>query len=101
MNIESSLQRNKALVIGGSMAGLLAARVLADFYEEVIVLERDDLAIEEQHRRGVPQGRHAHALLAGGQQVLERLFPGLTEDLVANGAPHGDVLGDTRLYFSG
>ena len=52
-------------------------------------------------RRGAPQGRHIHALLARGQQVLEELFPGLTAELVACGAPVGDVLGDARLLFGG
>jgi 2-polyprenyl-6-methoxyphenol hydroxylase-like FAD-dependent oxidoreductase len=91
----------RAVVLGGGMAGLLAARVLADRYPEVTVVDRDDLAVPDPERRGVPQGRHAHVLLARGQQVLEGLFPGLADDLVAGGAPHGDALADTRLYFSG
>jgi phytoene dehydrogenase-like protein len=54
-----------AVVLGASMAGLAAARVLADAYERVTVLERDPLPAGAAHRRGVPQSRHAHALLAG------------------------------------
>ena len=53
------------------------------------------------HRRGVPHGRHLHALAARGQQALEELFPGLTAELVAAGAPAGDLLADARLYLSG
>jgi 2-polyprenyl-6-methoxyphenol hydroxylase-like FAD-dependent oxidoreductase len=90
-----------AVVIGGSMAGLLAARVLAEAYARVTVVDRDDLAPSGAPRRGVPQGRHIHALLAGGQQALEELFPGLTRELAAHGAPVGDVLGDARLLFGG
>src|SRR5262245_29830618 len=66
-----------AIVIGGSMAGLLAARILADFYGEVVILERDACPDEVKARKGVPQGQHAHGLLAKGQQILEELFPGL------------------------
>jgi 2-polyprenyl-6-methoxyphenol hydroxylase-like FAD-dependent oxidoreductase len=93
--------RDQAIVLGGSIAGLLAARVLADAYRHVTVVDRDDLTPGSQPRRGAPQGRHIHALLAGGQQVLEQLFPGLTKELEAYGAPVGDVLGDARLLFGG
>jgi 2-polyprenyl-6-methoxyphenol hydroxylase-like FAD-dependent oxidoreductase len=78
-----------ALVIGGSMSGLLAARVLSDFYTEVVILERDSLPTSAEPRKGVPQGRHAHALLAKGREILEELFPGLTQHLVNLGAPQG------------
>ncbi|HEV8165255.1 MAG TPA: hypothetical protein VGR74_12550, partial [Actinomycetota bacterium] len=53
-----------AVVLGASMAGLLAARVLADAYAQVTVIDRDQLPQAGSHRRGVPQGRHLHALLA-------------------------------------
>ena len=92
---------NSAVVLGGSLAGLLAARVLADAYTQVTVIDRDELPEASVHRRGVPQGRHAHGLLARGQQGLEELFPGLTAELVSQGVPCGDMLGSTRLYFSG
>ena len=59
-----------AVVIGASMGGLLAARVLADAYEQVTVLERDALPDGAAPRKGVPQGRHAHALLTRGYQIL-------------------------------
>jgi len=76
-----------AVVLGASMGGLLAARVLADAYQRVTVLERDLLPETAEQRRGVPQGRHAHLLVPGGAQVLEELFPGLLDELVAGGAP--------------
>jgi 2-polyprenyl-6-methoxyphenol hydroxylase-like FAD-dependent oxidoreductase len=91
----------RAVVLGGSMAGLLAARVLADAYAEVVVVERDELPQAAAHRRGVPQSRHIHGLLAGGQQGLEELFHGLTAELVGLGAPAGDLLEDLRAYFGG
>jgi 2-polyprenyl-6-methoxyphenol hydroxylase-like FAD-dependent oxidoreductase len=90
-----------AVVLGASMAGLLAARVLADAYAQVTMIDRDQLPLIGTHRRGVPHGRHVHALLAAGQQALEELFPGLTAELVAHGAPAGDVLGNGRWYLSG
>ena len=79
-----------AVVLGASMAGLLAARVLTEFYETVTVVERDWLPDGPVNRRGVPQGRHAHGLLGRGSQILDELFPGFLDDLVAAGAPVHD-----------
>ena len=74
------------VVLGASLAGLLAARVLADAYRRVTVVERDPLPMTAEYRRGVPQGRHAHVLLAQGAQILDELFPRLLDDLAAGGA---------------
>ena len=74
-----------AVVIGGSMAGLLAASALADAYDRVTVLDRDALPDDLQGRRAVPQGRHAHALLPHGQVCLDALLPGLGAELLAGG----------------
>jgi 2-polyprenyl-6-methoxyphenol hydroxylase-like FAD-dependent oxidoreductase len=92
---------DRVVVLGASMAGLLAARVLADAYAQVTVVDRDPLPDGSAQRRGVPQGHHLHALLARGQQALEELFPGLTAALVAQGVPSGDMLANARLYLSG
>jgi len=92
---------DRAVVLGASMAGLVAARVLADAYAQVVVVDRDELPETAMHRRGVPHGRHAHALLARGQQALEELFPGLTAELIAQGVPAGDLLANGRWYVSG
>jgi flavin-dependent dehydrogenase len=92
---------DRVVVLGASMAGLLAARVLADAYAQVTVVDRDQLPEGSAQRRGVPQGYHLHALLARGQQALEELFPGLTAALVAQGVPAGDMLANARLYLSG
>jgi 2-polyprenyl-6-methoxyphenol hydroxylase-like FAD-dependent oxidoreductase len=76
----------QAVVVGAGMAGLIAARSLADFFERVIVLENDALPKEATHRPGTPQSRHLHGLLAGGLQALSRLFPGFEESLSQAGA---------------
>ncbi|TDN90803.1 FAD-dependent oxidoreductase [Microbacterium sp. BK668] len=77
----------RAVVLGGSVAGLLAARVLADNADEVIVLERDeDMSGGEDGRRGVPQRLQVHALLPGGRAQIERWFPGFGREAVEQGA---------------
>lgn len=76
----------QALVVGAGMGGLTTARVLADHFENVIVLERDSLPEQADARTGIPQGKHAHALLAGGQQILNSLFPGFEQELAQIGA---------------
>ncbi|MGH3686292.1 MAG: FAD-dependent oxidoreductase [Pseudonocardiaceae bacterium] len=75
-----------AIVVGGSMAGLLAARVLANHFEQVTLVERDALPDSAQTRKGVPQGHQLHALLPRGREIVERLFPGYGQELVAAGA---------------
>jgi 2-polyprenyl-6-methoxyphenol hydroxylase-like FAD-dependent oxidoreductase len=92
---------HRAVVLGASMAGLLAARALTDAYAQVVVVDRDHLPEAGAQRRGVPHGRHLHALLAAGQQALEELFPGLTAELVAHGVPVGDPLANGRWYLNG
>jgi 2-polyprenyl-6-methoxyphenol hydroxylase-like FAD-dependent oxidoreductase len=92
---------DRAVVLGGGMAGLLAARVLADSYAEVVVVDRDELNGVRGPRRGVPHGRHAHALLARGQNILEELFPRLQAELIGAGIPAGDLAGNIRWYFNG
>ncbi|MCO1597537.1 FAD-binding monooxygenase [Micromonospora sp. RHAY321] len=91
----------RAVVMGGSLAGLFAARVLADAYDEVVLVDRDELVGVEGPRRGCPQGRHINGLLARGQQAMEELYPGITEELFADGVPTGDLAGNVRWYFNG
>jgi 2-polyprenyl-6-methoxyphenol hydroxylase-like FAD-dependent oxidoreductase len=76
----------KAVVVGAGLAGLTAARALADYFEQVIILERDVLPANAAHRTGTPQSRHVHGLLPSGLDALNELFPGLTEDLDERGA---------------
>jgi 2-polyprenyl-6-methoxyphenol hydroxylase-like FAD-dependent oxidoreductase len=89
------------VVLGASLAGLLAARVLADAYGRVTVVERDPLPETAENRKGVPQGRHAHLLLPRGTQILDELFPRLLDDLAARGAPAIRDLGEIRFCPGG
>ena len=75
------------LVLGASMAGMLAARVLSEHFDRVTIIERDKLPLGPEFRPGTPQARHAHALLAQGQEIMEDLFPGLKDDFARIGAP--------------
>lgn len=75
-----------AIVIGGSMAGLLAARALSDHFATVTVVERDRLPSGPEPRKGVPHARHVHAFWAGGLHAAEQLLPGLRAELLAEGA---------------
>ena len=80
------------------MAGLLAAHVLSDHFETVTILERDEFPANVADRRGVPQGRHAHGLLAKGAERLAAFFPGIREDLAAEGAIALDM-GTSMLWY--
>src|SRR6185295_8626792 len=75
-----------AVVIGGSIGGMLAARVLADHFDRVTIVERDQLPEGSENRPGVPQARHLHFLFKRGLMVAEELFPGITADLTAQGS---------------
>jgi 2-polyprenyl-6-methoxyphenol hydroxylase-like FAD-dependent oxidoreductase len=76
-----------AVVVGAGMAGLLAARVLANHFERVTIVDRDRVPDGPRFRPGVPQSRHLHVLLSRGLECLERLFPGFEAALVAAGVP--------------
>lgn len=92
----------RAVVIGGSVAGLCAARVLSEHFDEVTVVERDALDDESAApRKGVPQGRHLHALLARGEQMLEGFFPGLVAGLEEDGATHVDFGSEVAWHHFG
>lgn len=99
-SIQSGSGKQHAVVIGASMAGLLAARALSDHFEQVTIIERDQLTDDTEPRRGVPQGRHAHALLAGGASVLGELFPDLFPALARDGAVPLSI-SDIRWYTFG
>jgi 2-polyprenyl-6-methoxyphenol hydroxylase-like FAD-dependent oxidoreductase len=91
--------RNRAVVLGASMGGLLAARILADFYQSVVVVERDRLPDDPVSRNGVPQDRHPHVLLGKAVEVIGSLFPGIFDQLVADGALRWDD-GDLSRFWS-
>lgn len=90
-----------AIVIGGSMAGLLSARVLSEQFEKVIVLERDPLPAGPEARKSAPQGRHIHALLETGVNILDGLFPGMLQELEREGADLIDMARDAAWLQSG
>jgi 2-polyprenyl-6-methoxyphenol hydroxylase-like FAD-dependent oxidoreductase len=83
---QSTFGRQHAIVIGGSMAGLLATRVLSDHFEQVTIIERDRLTAGADPRKGVPQGRHVHVLLARGAILMRKYFPDLFRNLAQEGA---------------
>ncbi len=79
-------QRTHAIVIGGSIAGMLAARILSDHFTRVTILDRDALPDSPEPRLGAPQTAHVHILLQRGLLILQQLFPSLAEALTQAGA---------------
>lgn len=95
---ELNFSGRHAVVLGGSLAGLLAARILAEHFEKVTILERDAYLETTEVRKGMPQANHVHGLLLRGRQVLEELFPGLQDEMIAAGAPLVDMANDVPWY---
>jgi len=87
-----------AVVLGGSLAGLLAARVLADHFDHVTLIERDVYTDNCETRRGVPQANHVHGLLVRGRQIIEELFPGVQDEMIAAGAPVVDMANEIAWF---
>ena len=87
---------NSTIVIGGSMAGMLAARVLSETFDRVTILERDVISGDLEGRPGVPQARHLHALLPRGRRILEHWFPGITSEFQTAGAEILDVANESH-----
>jgi 2-polyprenyl-6-methoxyphenol hydroxylase-like FAD-dependent oxidoreductase len=99
-----ALQREigkRAVVIGGSFAGKLAARVLSDFFAEVIIIEKDHKYENVATTKGVPQGAQGHVLLKSGEEILEELFPGIIQDLVQDGSKQSDFAEDLSWFHHG
>ncbi len=92
----SSPAPRHAVVIGGSIAGLLAAQALSGTFERVTIIERDRFPAGPAFRKGVPQARHVHVLLKRGQMILESLFPGIEAELTAAGVPQVDWIADSQ-----
>lgn len=91
----------RAVVLGASLAGLLAARVLSERFDEVVLLERDALPRDAAPRKGTPHAVQPHGLLAHGREVLEQLFPGFTEAMVARGGLLGDMTREVAFEAEG
>jgi 2-polyprenyl-6-methoxyphenol hydroxylase-like FAD-dependent oxidoreductase len=88
------------VVLGGSVAGLCSAGALASHFDEVLVLERDELPPDAEHRRGVPQSKHPHFLLNSGRRAINDLFPGFEDEVIAGGGLHLVASMDTA-YLEG
>ncbi|MFF4948657.1 NAD(P)/FAD-dependent oxidoreductase [Streptomyces chattanoogensis] len=89
-----------AVIIGGGMCGLLTARVLADFFHKVTIIERDPEGNRRAYRSGVPQARHPHVLLARSQQIVEELFPGIEGDFHGLNVPVFDFGLSSKMLFA-
>jgi 2-polyprenyl-6-methoxyphenol hydroxylase-like FAD-dependent oxidoreductase len=97
----SDKRHGHAVVIGASVAGLLAARVLSEHFERVTIIERDTLVADDEQRRGVPQGRHAHALLSRGERIMSELFPDFVYSLLRRGATQVSLGRELRWFHFG
>jgi 2-polyprenyl-6-methoxyphenol hydroxylase-like FAD-dependent oxidoreductase len=91
----------RVIVVGGSIAGLLAARAVSEFATDVSIVERDVPPAVAAPRKGVPQGRHVHGVLASGLDVLKDLFPDILVDLTSDGARVADTGDDVRWFNNG
>ena len=91
----------QAIVVGGSMAGLLTARVLSNHFAEVTILERDPVNDQPESRKGQPQTRHLHGLLGGGLEIFKHYFPDLLDSLAQSGSFIGDMGENMRWYTHG
>jgi hypothetical protein len=76
----------RAIVLGSGVAGLFATGAPSDHFDEVILIDRDDISDRPTARGGVPQGKHVHVLLPGGLNIAGNVFPGFNSDLEAAGA---------------
>jgi len=97
--MEDRTSRTHAVVIGASVAGLLAARALADCFERVTVLERETLPADPGPRKGVPQGNHIHLLLRSGADAIETLYPGFFKELADRGGVSVDFSTPEGAWF--
>jgi 2-polyprenyl-6-methoxyphenol hydroxylase-like FAD-dependent oxidoreductase len=91
----------RAVVLGGSVAGCYATSPLSEAYREVVIVDRDQVVGVKEARRGAPQARHINGLLARGSRAMEDLFPEITAEMVAYGCPLTDLSGTVRWYFLG
>ncbi len=89
-----------AVIAGGSISGLTAAKALAPYFDKILILEADSKPLRANPRKGVPQGRHVHGLLKGGGDALVELFPHLPEQLEERGASSADFCKDVKWYLN-
>lgn len=94
-----SVMSKTAIIIGGSVAGLLTAKVLSGYVDQVTVMERDSESELDDARPGVAQSFHAHVMLRRGLFGLERLLPGFGEALIRQGAVKTNSSRDLEAMF--
>lgn len=91
----------RAVVIGGSLTGMLVAAALAETLATVTVVERHELPHGPLPRQGVPQARHAHLMWSGGARAMEAVLPGATERLLSAGGRRFAAPDDMVVLTSG
>ena len=96
--MQRELVHHTAIIIGGGIAGLLAARVLYEHFEEVVIIEKDKYPLQAGPRNGTPQANHIHVLLTKGKEILLTMFPNLQNKLVAKGAKILNLTNDLDYY---
>lgn len=84
-------RKTRAVVLGASIAGLFAGRVLANYFDEVILIDKEELDEGAVARKAVPQGNHVHVIFTPTYAVLQDFFPGLVDDLVSHGVSVQDA----------
>jgi 2-polyprenyl-6-methoxyphenol hydroxylase-like FAD-dependent oxidoreductase len=89
----------RAVVAGGSIAGLVTARVLSEYFDQVVVLDQDKIEYRPVVHKSVPQGHHLHALLQGGLRAVSSLYPSFAEDLRKLGATRIAIGRDAVWYL--
>ena len=99
--VHTDYAKTRAIVVGGSIAGLLAARVLADHINEVIILEKDILLDQPVSRRGIPQSEQLHSIHQKGAEIIQELFPDLAWDFETSGVVPCDLGSEMRWFFFG
>ncbi|MDA2272619.1 glutamate synthase [Bacillus thuringiensis] len=92
---------NKAIVIGGSMAGKFAAKALSTSFKEVIIIEAGERWDGKSSRKRVPQSNHPHVLLKGGENAIEELFPNITNELIEAGSIINNFTRDLKWHQFG
>ncbi|MCU5463106.1 MULTISPECIES: FAD-dependent oxidoreductase [Bacillus cereus group] len=92
---------NKAIVIGGSIAGKLAAKALSTTFKEVIIIEAGERWDGKASRKRVPQSSHPHVLLKGGEKAIEELFPAITNELIEAGSIVNNFTRDIKWHQFG
>ncbi len=90
----------KAIIVGGSIAGLASAKALSPYFDKVVVVEADEILDQSEARKGTPQASHVHGLLKGGGDALTSLFPTLPDKLKQAGAVTADFSKDVRWYIN-